>query len=116
MIIGKLSVLTVQPPIMEAIKGGQLSDPQIEGFKHGVLEKKQLDFFILEDGVLGYKGERICVLNDEEIKNQILYEAHNTPYVMHSGTTKMYRDLKRYFWWSGMKRDVVMYLARCLTC
>ena len=37
------------------------------------------------------------MLNDDEIKKQILYEVHNTPYVMHSGTTKMYRDLKKYF-------------------
>ena len=69
-----------------------------------------------EHGVLGYKGGRICVPNDEEIKKQILYEAHNTPYAMHPGTTKMYRDLKKHFWWPRMKRDVVEYVARCLTC
>ena len=33
MIIGKLSALTIQPTIMEAIKGGQLIDPQMEKFK-----------------------------------------------------------------------------------
>ena len=51
---------------MEAIKGGQLIDPQMEKFKKEVLEKKQSNFFIFEDGVLGYKGGRICILNDEE--------------------------------------------------
>ena len=35
--------------------------------------------------------------NDEGIKKQILHEAHNTPYAMHLGTTKMYRDLKKRF-------------------
>ena len=40
MIIGKLSALIVQPMIMEAIKGGQLIDPQLEKFKQEVLEKK----------------------------------------------------------------------------
>ena len=69
-----------------------------------------------EDGVLGYKGGRICVPNDEEIKKQILYEAYNTRYSMHPGTTKMYRDLKKHFWWPRMKRDVVEHVARCLTC
>ena len=54
--------------------------------------------------------------NDEEIKKQILCETYNTPYVMHPGITKMYRDLKKHFWWPGMKRDVVKYVARCLTC
>ena len=32
-IIGKLSALTIQPTIIEAIKGGQLTDPLIEKFK-----------------------------------------------------------------------------------
>ena len=66
-IVEKLLALTIQPMIMEAIKEGQLIDPQIEKFKQEVLEKKQMTFFMLEDGVLGYKGGRICVPNDEEI-------------------------------------------------
>ena len=88
----------------------------MEKFKQEVLKKKQSNFFVSEDGVLGYKGGRICVPNDEEIKKQILYETHNTPYAMHLVTTKMYRELKKLFWWPRMKRDVVEYLARCLTC
>ena len=66
--------------------------------------------------MLAYKGGRICVPNDEKIKKQILYKAHNTPYVMYLGTTKMYRNLKKHFWWPRMKRDVVEHLAKCLTC
>ena len=115
-IIGKLLALTIQPMIMEAIKGGQLIDLQMEKFKQEVLEKKQSNFFVSEDGVLGYKGGRICVLDDETIKKQILYMAHNTPYAMHPGTTKMYRNLKKHFWWPGMKKNVVDYVVRCLTC
>ena len=38
-IIGKLSALTIQPTIMEAIKGGQLTDPLMEKFKRE-LEKR----------------------------------------------------------------------------
>ena len=36
-IIGKLSALTIQPTIMEAIKGGQLTGPLIEKFKQKAL-------------------------------------------------------------------------------
>ena len=32
-IIGELSALTIQPTIMEAIKGGQLADPLMERFR-----------------------------------------------------------------------------------
>ncbi|KAL5545039.1 hypothetical protein UlMin_008823 [Ulmus minor] len=28
----------------------------------------------------------------------------------------MYQDLKERFWWSGMKKKVAEYVARCLTC
>ena len=54
--------------------------------------------------------------NDEEIKKQILYEAHNTPYAMHPGTTKICRVLKKHFCWPGMKKNMVDYVARCFTC
>ena len=40
----------------------------MEKFKSKVLEEKQLNFFVLEDGVLSCKGGRICVPNDEENK------------------------------------------------
>ena len=43
-------------------------------------------------------------------------EAHNTPYALHPGATKMYHNLRSNFWWSGMKRDVVKYVQSCLTC
>ena len=54
--------------------------------------------------------------NNKEIKKQILYKAYKTPHAMHPGTTKMYRGLRKHFWWSMMKRDVVEYVAKCLTC
>ena len=88
----------------------------MEKIKLEVLETKWSNFFVSENGGLDYKDRQTCVPNDEEIKKQILYEAHNTPYMMHLSTTKMYRDLKKHFLWSGMMKDVVDYVARCLTC
>jgi len=28
----------------------------------------------------------------------------------------MYRDLKTHYWWNGLKRGIVNYVARCLMC
>ena len=70
---------------------------------------------MLGDGLLGYKGRRICLPNDEEIKKHILYEAYNTLYTTHPRTTKIYRDLKSHFWWPSMKRDMTNYVAKYLT-
>ncbi|KAL4028569.1 hypothetical protein IC575_011766 [Cucumis melo] len=35
---------------------------------------------------------------------------------MHPGSTKMYQDLKRVYWWRNMKREVVEFVSRCLVC
>nr|GFB95587.1 hypothetical protein [Tanacetum cinerariifolium] len=43
-------------------------------------------------------------------------EAHSSPFFVHPGYTKMYHDLKQYFWWSGMKRDGATFVSRCLIC
>nr|GFC67248.1 retrotransposon protein, putative, Ty3-gypsy subclass [Tanacetum cinerariifolium] len=43
-------------------------------------------------------------------------EAHSSPFSVHPGSTKMYQDLKQYFWWSGMKRDVATFVSKCLIC
>ena len=47
--------------------------------------------------------------------NQVL-EAHSGSFAIHPGSTKMYRDLKMSFWWSGMKRDVSELVTKCLVC
>jgi hypothetical protein len=43
-------------------------------------------------------GGRLCVPQKSEVKMDILREAHKTPYTVHPGETKMYRDLKQNFW------------------
>ena len=50
------------------------------------------------------------------MREQLLTEAHETPYSVHPRTTKMYQDLKKGYWWPGMKKDVVRFVEKCLTC
>ena len=47
---------------------------------------------------------------------QLLIEAHQAPCSMKPRTTKMYQDFKQKYWWPGMKRDVVTFVSKCLTC
>jgi hypothetical protein len=76
---------------------------------------KASEFTIDNQGILWY-GKRLCVPNEEELKQQILAEAHMTPYSIHPGGTKMYKDLKEKNWGHGMKRDIAVYVARCASC
>ena len=46
----------------------------------------------------------------------ILQEAHDSPYSIHPGNTKMYLDLKDIFWWTEMKKDIAEYVAVCDVC
>nr|GEZ20200.1 putative reverse transcriptase domain-containing protein [Tanacetum cinerariifolium] len=59
---------------------------------------------------------RLVVPNDASLREALLTEAHSFPFSVHSGSTKMYHDLKQHFWWSGMKRDVATFVSRCLIC
>jgi len=59
---------------------------------------------------------RICVPDVGDLRETILREAHDSAYSIHSGSTKMYQDLKQRYWWYGMKRDVAAHVAICDTC
>ncbi|GJV75750.1 putative nucleotidyltransferase, ribonuclease H [Tanacetum coccineum] len=41
--------------------------------------------------------KRLCVLNDQALREKVMTEAHSSPFTIHPGSTKMYRDLKQYF-------------------
>ena len=67
------------------------------------------------DGSLRYKG-RVMVPQLIELREEILREFHYSRFAVHPGGTKMYRDLCRQYYWSGMKRHVGDFVRRCLTC
>ncbi|KAJ8750345.1 hypothetical protein K2173_014260 [Erythroxylum novogranatense] len=61
-------------------------------------------------------GNRLCIPDVQEVKDEIMDEAHNAPYAMHPGSTRMYQDLREHFWWRGMKRDIAEFVSKCLVC
>eukprot|EP00253_Pinus_taeda_P027559 PITA_27559 len=54
--------------------------------------------------------------DDKDIRDTILREAHRAVYCAHPGVGKMYADTKKLFFWSGMKRDITQFVAKCLEC
>ena len=65
----------------------------------------KIDYAIDESGGLLYK-RKLCVPNVMDLRKKILYESHNTVFTMHPGGHKMYQDMKQYYWWRGMKKDI----------
>jgi len=78
-------------------------------------QKDGENFGIDKTGTLIFK-DMMCVPNNEEIKEMILEETHKSKLSIHPGTTKMYQDLKKMFWWPKMKKEVAQYVAKCLVC
>lgn len=80
-----------------------------------VLEGKDDGFGLSKDGIL-HRNIRLCIPDDEKLRNQVLFEAHKTPYSAYPRATKMYQDLNENLWLFRMKNDVAKYIKKCLTC
>jgi len=103
----KLGMLKLTSNILDEIKVGQKED--LERVDRVVLVKqgKGVDFILDQNGVLMFR-DRVCVPN--------VPEGHRSSLSIHPGATKMYHDLKRLFWWPGMKKDIVEFVYACLVC
>ena len=93
----------LRPILIDCILEAQLEDPYLMRMRKKVEEGEQSDFAIRDNGALVISS-RLCVPETEELKRQILEEAHSFAYAMHPCSTKMYRTLKEYYWLSRMKR------------
>ncbi|WMV24882.1 hypothetical protein MTR67_018267, partial [Solanum verrucosum] len=67
------------------------------------------------DGVLRYLG-RLCIIDVDCLREKILDEAHGSRFSIHSGATKMHRDLREVYWWNGMKKDIACFVVKCTNC
>nr|GFB98964.1 reverse transcriptase [Tanacetum cinerariifolium] len=105
--------LRIEPDLISRIKEAQKEDSEIWTIVENL--DKQVEFHLDDDNVL-WQGTRLVVPNDATLREALLTEAHSSPFSVHPGSTKMYHDLKQYFWWSGMKGDVATFVARCLIC
>nr|GFC77053.1 reverse transcriptase [Tanacetum cinerariifolium] len=96
---GYWASLRIEPDLISWIKEAQKEDSEIWTIVKNL--DKQVEFRIDDDNVL-WQDTRLVVPNDATLREALLTEAHSLPF--------------SYFWWSGMKRDVAMFVARCLIC
>jgi hypothetical protein len=85
------------------LQRGRQLDPKYEGYSLEI------------DRLLGYRG-RMYIPENGDIRSIILKEVHRVLYCVHPGVKKMYVDMRKLFFWVGMKRDVVHFIAKCLEC
>jgi hypothetical protein len=67
------------------------------------------------DGILLHKNG-IFIPNVQDMKRIIFHEMHNTPYARHPRYQKTITAVKSQYFWPGMKREILEYIARCMEC
>ncbi|CAL2228370.1 unnamed protein product [Prunus armeniaca] len=103
---GILTSLHVRPILVERVIAAQLGDPTLCRIRGEVESGTRTDYTIMEDEALVTRT-RLCVpRNNDELKREIMAEAHCSTYSMHQGSTKMYRTLREYYSWPHMKGDI----------
>ena len=112
---GYLNTLEIQATLLDQIKESQSEDILLIKISSEVQQGKAPGFIVQDDGSLWFQN-RICVPGIEELRKTILKEAHSSAYSIHPGSNKMFKDLRRNFWWPNMKQDVAEFVSRCLVC
>ena len=110
-----LAQFRVRSAYLDRVKSAQRRDLQLQKILFVVQQGQSRDFAIDSEGTLRM-GTRLCVPDVDELRKEIMEEAHFSTYSIHLGSTKIYHDLKDIYWWNRMKRDITEFVSKCLTC
>ncbi|XP_060200375.1 uncharacterized protein LOC132628626 [Lycium barbarum] len=78
-------------------------------------QKKKLPFEITGDGVLRYPG-RLCVSGVAVYAYRLREKLIILAIIFIQGQRNMYHDIKKIYWWDGMKKDIAEFIAQCPNC
>ncbi|KAK5811485.1 hypothetical protein PVK06_026822 [Gossypium arboreum] len=107
--------LKAKPLLIHQIREAQKVDDELVAKRAECVLNMESEFQIDDDDCLRFRS-RLCVPRNSELISMILNEAHCSRISIHPGSTKMYNDLRRQFWWHGMKRDIFDFVSKCLIC
>ncbi|KAK8945254.1 hypothetical protein KSP39_PZI007730 [Platanthera zijinensis] len=110
----RLSWMEITWDIKDRIRTALPLDPKMAEIWISV-QSGQKERFSIQDDLLLLDG-RVYIPDVNHLREDILFEAHNSRYFIHPGSTKMYADLKKVVWWPGLKSDVADYVGKCETC
>jgi hypothetical protein len=114
---GKLHAISIESPLHERIAIAQLNDEEVQKIIQKLEEgDPKYDCFRKDDKGVVWFGQRLVVPQDQDLKKEILGEAHLSKFTIHPESTKIYRDLREIFWWSNMKGERAEYVSSCDTC
>ncbi|CAN6727007.1 unnamed protein product [Malus baccata var. baccata] len=103
MVVGReealLASFQVKPILMDHILEAQRIDEEVQSLILAVSQGKKKDLNVRESDGMLMQDKRMYVPNNEELKKEILDEAHISAYAMHLGGTKMYHTIRPFYYW-----------------
>lgn len=91
-----ISILIVMPNLRNRILKMQGEDKALEKIRLEVRINDAGEYREETNNAITIEG-KLCIPHNEELRNEILSKARDTPYIAHHGSTKMYQDLKNKF-------------------
>ncbi|GKB51713.1 putative nucleotidyltransferase, ribonuclease H [Tanacetum coccineum] len=98
----RLLVMTIHPKLPSQILEAQTEAIKEENIKAKNLRGMDKAFEIRPDGTCCIKNRSWLPLFGN-LRDLIMHESHKSKYSIHSGSDKMYQDLKKLYWWPNMK-------------
>nr|GEW55318.1 reverse transcriptase domain-containing protein [Tanacetum cinerariifolium] len=107
--------MTIHPKLPSQILEAQTEAIKEENIKAENLQGMDKAFDIRPNGTRCIKNRSWLPLIGN-LRDLIMHESHKSKYSIHSGSDKMYQDLKTLYWWPNMKAIIAEYIGKCLTC
>ncbi|GKC81133.1 putative reverse transcriptase domain-containing protein [Tanacetum coccineum] len=108
-------VMTLHPKLPSQILEAQTEAIKEENIKAENLRGMDKAFEVRPDGTRCINIRSWLPLFGN-LRDLIMHESHKSKYSIHSGSDKMYQDLKKLYWWPNMKAGIAEYVGKCLTC
>ena len=113
---GTLGSMMATPSLLSRVIESQVQDAELVSIRARVQSGTAEEGWVIHTyGSLRYRGQ-VVVPQSTYLREEILREFHCSRFVVHSCGTKMYHDLRRQYYWNGMKRHVGDFVRWCLTC
>ncbi|KAJ8754865.1 hypothetical protein K2173_015377 [Erythroxylum novogranatense] len=78
----------VRPILREKVIELQIQDAELSRLRDEIQNGKNSEVIVSDDGLMTVEN-RLCIPDVQEVKTDIMDEAHNAPYAMHPGSTRM---------------------------
>ena len=109
-----LNQLEVKVLGLENLKEMYNDDPKFSEPYNHCKDGKGWEKYHIHDGFL-FRANKLCVPNSS-VRLLLLQESHGGGLTGHFGKKKTYEMLSGHFYWPKMRRDVIRFVERCVTC